>query len=104
MAWRDPSRGLERMLRSAMTPQNRDQPQPDIADWIRAARRAAGLAQAELAGRFGLAQSSVSQWEKGVTQPSTAHLLRLLQMFSAAVAELIGERTTADQTAPAQRA
>jgi transcriptional regulator with XRE-family HTH domain len=85
-----------------MTPQNGDQPQPDIAAWIRRARRGSGLSQAELAARFGLAQSSVSQWEKGVTQPSTAHLLRLFQMFPTAAAELIEDRAVADETAPAQ--
>jgi transcriptional regulator with XRE-family HTH domain len=87
-----------------MTPHNGDHPQPDIAAWIRAARRAAGLSQAELAARFGLAQSSVSQWEKGVTHPSTAHLLQLLQMFPASVAELIADRTAEETGAPADRA
>jgi transcriptional regulator with XRE-family HTH domain len=73
-------------------------PQPDLAlaAWIRAARRAAGLSQAELAEQLGLAQSSVSQWERGGTQPSTSHLLRLLQMFPTAVAELIAGDTTSD--------
>jgi transcriptional regulator with XRE-family HTH domain len=77
---------------------NDHHPQPDIAlaAWIRAARRQAGLSQVELAERLGLAQSSVSQWEKGVTQPSTRHMLTLLQMFPTAVAELIAGGTTSD--------
>jgi transcriptional regulator with XRE-family HTH domain len=79
---------------------NGDHPLPDLAGWIRAARRGAGLSQAQLAARFDLAQSSVSQWEKGVTQPTTTHLLRLLQMFPASVAELIADRTTADAVTP----
>ena len=77
---------------------NDHHPQPDLvlAAWIRAARRGAGLSQAELAERLGLAQSSVSQWEKGVTQPSTRHMLTLLQMFPTAAAELIAGGTTSD--------
>ena len=86
-----------------MTLQNGDHPQPDIAGWIRAARRAAGLSQAELAARFGLAQSSISQWEKGVTHPSTAHLLQLLQTFPASVADLIETRRAEEAGAPGDR-
>ena len=85
---------------------NSDHVQPDLelSAWIRAARRRAGLSQAELAAQLGLAQSSVSQWEKGVTQPSTRHLLRLLQMFSASVAELIAGETTGDAATAGQSA
>jgi transcriptional regulator with XRE-family HTH domain len=77
---------------------NDHHPQPDVAlgAWIRAARRQAGLSQVELAERLGLAQSSVSQWEKGITQPSTSHMLTLLRMFPSSVAELIASGTTSD--------
>jgi transcriptional regulator with XRE-family HTH domain len=73
-------------------------PQRDLAlaAWIRAARRQAGLSQVELAEQLGLAQSSVSQREKGVTQPSTTHMLKLLRMFPASVAELIASETNGD--------
>ncbi len=72
---------------------NDHHPQPDLAlaAW-----------KAELAEQLGLAQSSVSQWERGGTQPSTPHLLRLLQMFPAAVAELIAGGTTSDMTTAEQ--
>jgi transcriptional regulator with XRE-family HTH domain len=80
------------------------QPAPALAAWIRAVRRHAGLSQVELAERLSLAQSSVSQWEKGITQPSTPHMLRLLQMFPASVGELIADRTTTDAAAPKQSA
>ncbi len=51
----------------------------DLAAWIRAARRRAGLSQGELADQLGIRQASVSQWERGTTQPSTQHLLALVQ-------------------------
>ncbi len=48
-----------------------------LAEAVRQARQRAGLSQAELAERLGLRQSSVSQWERGVTKPKTVHLLAL---------------------------
>lgn len=83
---------------------SRHQLQPDLAAWIRAARRHAGLSQVELAAHLGIAQSSVSQWEKGVTQPSTSHLLGLLQRFPASVADLLTGRTIDDAPASEQGA
>jgi transcriptional regulator with XRE-family HTH domain len=80
-------------------------PQRDLAlaAWIRAARRQAGLSQAELAEQLGIAQSSISQWEKGVTQPATPHMLTLLRLFPASVAALIAGETTTDAAADGQR-
>jgi transcriptional regulator with XRE-family HTH domain len=64
-----------------------------LSEAIRAARRRAGLSQAELAAALGVRQSSVSQWERGSTRPSTDHLLALTSIlrttlldFSAAAA------------------
>lgn len=48
-----------------------------LSEAIRSARRRAGLSQAELAEALGVRQSSVSQWERGSTKPSTVHLLAL---------------------------
>jgi len=53
-----------------------DQP-PPLAKAIRQARMRASLSQAELAERLQIRQSSVSQWERGSTRPSTEHLLAL---------------------------
>ena len=80
------------------------QPQPDLAAWIRAARRHAGLSQVELAEHLGIAQSSVSQWEKGVTLPSTRHMLGLLQRFPASVADLLTGQPIDDAPASQQGA
>jgi transcriptional regulator with XRE-family HTH domain len=48
-----------------------------LSEAIRSARRRAGLSQVELAELLGVRQSSVSQWERGSTRPSTVHLLAL---------------------------
>jgi DNA-binding transcriptional regulator YiaG len=52
-----------------------------LSEAIRAARRRAGLSQAELAAALGVRQSSVSQWERGSTRPSTDHLLALTSIL-----------------------
>ena len=52
-----------------------------LSEAIRAARRRAGLSQAELAAALGVRQSSVSQWERGSTRPSTDHLLALTALL-----------------------
>jgi DNA-binding transcriptional regulator YiaG len=48
---------------------------------IRAARKRAGMNQKELAAAVGVRQSSVSQWERGLTRPSTTNLLDLMRVF-----------------------
>ena len=53
-----------------------------LSEAIRAARRRAGLSQAELAAALGVRQSSVSQWERGSTR--TSILRTTLLDFSAA--------------------
>jgi type I restriction enzyme M protein len=47
------------------------------AKWIRDRRTAAGLSQAELAAQVGVTQPIVSQWERGVAQPSAIALEKL---------------------------
>jgi transcriptional regulator with XRE-family HTH domain len=69
---------------------------------IRSARRRAGLSQVELAELLGVRQSSVSQWERGSTKPSTVHLLSLATRLGCSLVELAGlPGTTASAVAPA---
>jgi transcriptional regulator with XRE-family HTH domain len=50
----------------------------DAAAMLRRARRSAGLSQAELAARSGVAQPVISAYERGARQPSVRALQRLL--------------------------
>jgi transcriptional regulator with XRE-family HTH domain len=50
-----------------------------LGEAIRAARQAAGLTQVELAARLGVAQSRLSEWERGAVVPGTPHLVRLTE-------------------------
>jgi transcriptional regulator with XRE-family HTH domain len=49
-----------------------------LAAAIRLARRRADLSQGELAERLGIRQSSVSQWERGTTEPTGRRLVGLI--------------------------
>ncbi len=55
----------------------------DIGRTLRAARRRAGLTQAELARRAGTSQAAVSAYESSAKQPSVATLDRLLALAGA---------------------
>jgi transcriptional regulator with XRE-family HTH domain len=59
-----------------------------LSEAIRSARRRAGLSQVELAGLLGVRQSSVSQWERGSTKPSTMHLLALASALNCSLLDL----------------
>jgi transcriptional regulator with XRE-family HTH domain len=61
-----------------------------LSEAIRSARRRAGLSQVELAKLLGVRQSSISQWERGSTKPSTVHLLALAARLGCSLAELAG--------------
>ncbi|HEX6904863.1 MAG TPA: N-6 DNA methylase [Thermoanaerobaculia bacterium] len=53
----------------------------NISQWIRDRRAAAGLTQAELAAKTGVTQPIVSQWERGVAEPSPIALQKLQGLF-----------------------
>ncbi len=59
---------------------------------IKRIREAAGLRQYELAERMGVKQASVSAWESGAAMPSAANLLKLADIFSCTVDEILGRK------------
>jgi transcriptional regulator with XRE-family HTH domain len=76
--------------------------QTPLSKAIRSARRRAGLSQVELARLLGVRQSSVSQWERGSTKPSTVHLLTLAIRLGCSLVDLAGagDATAAVSGAP----
>ncbi|OQS32469.1 helix-turn-helix domain-containing protein [Chromobacterium haemolyticum] len=52
-----------------------------IGSRIKAARKARKRSQEWLASETGVNQSSVSQWEKGLTEPATNNLSRIAQVL-----------------------
>jgi transcriptional regulator with XRE-family HTH domain len=75
-----------------------------LSEAIRAARRRAGLSQAELAELLGVRQSSVSQWERGSTKPSTVHLLALTATLQCSLLDFSGAGPGLDAVAGADGA
>ena len=61
-----------------------------IGDRLKAARKAAGLTQQELADRCGIAQGMISQWETGKQQPTQENLDK--------AAEILGPLTESSTT------
>lgn len=61
----------------------------DWAAYLESAMRSAGLTQAELARRSGLAESMVSRWLRGLNQPDVPNLRRVRPVLGVPMLELI---------------
>lgn len=57
---------------------------------IRELREALGLTQQEFADRIGAAKQSVSSWETGLSEPSIASLLRIVNTCGAKLGSFFG--------------
>ena len=71
------------VFRSSQAAPSRLAARPDrpLATAIRIARRKAELTQSEVAALLRVKQSSVSQWERGVTEPTGERLLLLVAVL-----------------------
>jgi transcriptional regulator with XRE-family HTH domain len=56
---------------------------------VRAARRAAGLTQKQLAEALGVEPITVSRWERDVTSPSLPRLRRIAELTDTTVSDLV---------------
>ncbi len=61
----------------------------DWATYLESAMRSAGLTQAELARRSGLAESMVSRWLRGLNQPDVPNLRRVRPVLGVTMLELL---------------
>ena len=68
-----------------------EQPAAGLGVRIRKARKAAGLSQYELAELLGVVQGAVSQWERGQTEPSLRHFIRMVRLLGPSLLELDDE-------------
>ena len=60
-------------------------------DSLRKLRKDKGLSQQGLAELLDVNQSAISQWERGITSPSSRMLLKLSQIFSINPCELLND-------------
>lgn len=52
-------------------------------------RKKSGLSQKELADKLHVSQQSISQWEKGLREPSIEMLKKLAEIFNCTIDELV---------------
>jgi transcriptional regulator with XRE-family HTH domain len=57
--------------------------------YLRETRTAKGITQTELAAKLGVAQTTISAWELGVSEPSIARLRQIARALGVKVADLI---------------
>ena len=69
---------------------------PAIGRALKAARESNGFTQSEVVGHLGLAQSTLSRFERGKASPSTAQLRHLADLYGVSVEDLYGITTFAD--------
>ena len=55
------------------------------------------MSQEELAARLHVVRQTISKWEKGLSVPDSALLIRLAEVFEVPVSELLGERIEAEE-------
>ena len=67
-----------------------------LGEKLKAARKAAGLSQKELAEAVGAKHNSVSNWENGLNSPSTNTILELCRVLNIQPNELYGTQPEPD--------
>lgn len=63
----------------------------EIGKRLRAARKAVGLTQKDVAHKIGVTFGAVSQWELGGTTPKGGNLMKLAQLYNVTPESLVGD-------------
>lgn len=61
-----------------------------LYDHIKALRKAKGFSQEELAARLNVVRQTISKWEKGISVPDAAMLVKIAELFEVPVSTLLG--------------
>lgn len=61
-----------------------------IGEQIKAARKAKGVSQEELAVRLGVVRQTVSKWENGMSVPDADVLIKIAELLDVTVSQLLG--------------
>lgn len=61
-----------------------------IGEQIKAARKAKGVSQEELAVRLGVVRQTVSKWENGMSVPDADVLIKIAELLDVPVSQLLG--------------
>lgn len=68
-----------------------------LSENIRAARKARGLSQEELAARLNVVRQTISKWEQGLSVPDADLLIGLSEALETNVSALLGETVTPEK-------
>ena len=60
-----------------------------MGEKLKAARKAAGLSQADLAEKVGCRQKDISRWESGLHEPGALTLKKMAQTLGCSMDELV---------------
>ena len=83
-------RALLKYLKAAPARQARAGHRQNLAQNLREARMARNMTQEFVAEALGLTRQTVSKWERGLTDPSTANLLALAKLYAVPPEQLLG--------------
>ena len=64
---------------------------------LKAARKAKGITQEELAARLHMVRQTISKWEKGLSVPDADLLIRLSEILDVPVSKLLGAKAEFEQ-------
>ena len=68
-----------------------------LSENIRAMRKSKGLSQQELAMKLNVVRQTISKWEKGLSVPDAAMLIRLAEVLDTTVSRLLGADVPEDE-------
>lgn len=82
-------KALRRYLRSTDGGERAQEVRKTLGETLRERRIACGMTQELVAESLGVSRQAVSKWEGGKTDPSTANLLALAELYGIPVEELL---------------
>ena len=62
----------------------------DFGKTFKKIRKESGFTQQEIAGKLGISQSNISDWENNISRPEYENLIMLAQIYDVTIEELLG--------------
>lgn len=72
-----------------------------LSNQIKILRKFNKFTQSELANHLNITQQAVAKWEKGVSEPDSASLIKLADLFGVTTDYLLGRDASASSSVPA---
>ena len=62
----------------------------DFGKTFKKIRKESGFTQQQIAGKLGISQSNISDWENNISRPEYENLIMLAQIYDVTLEELLG--------------